>query len=46
MIKWNKKICLEYITQLKSPLEEQMGSNGQKPNIIDRLRQVISKPPV
>jgi len=28
MIKWNKKICIEHITQLKDPLEN-MGKGGQ-----------------
>lgn len=49
MIKWNKKICIEHITQLKSPFEEQQfGRNGQNPKlrqIADRLRATITQLP-
>jgi len=47
MIKWNKKICIQHITELKSPFEEQrLGGNGSKPRlsqIADRLRQLTVK---
>ena len=31
-MKWNKEICVEYITQVKNPLEEQANrGNGSTP---------------
>jgi len=47
MIKWNKKICIQHITELKSPFEERrLGTNGAKPRlsqIADTLRQITEK---
>lgn len=51
-MKWNKKICIEHITQLKSPLEETMQlqgklqGNGHKTTlgqVAERLRGILSK---
>ena len=44
MIKWNKKICIQHITELKDPFEQQ-NSNGNQPRlsqIAQRFRQTIT----
>lgn len=50
-LKWNKKICIQYIQELRSPLEESAGfsGDGNKPKlsqIADRLRQIVAKRPL
>jgi len=44
MIKWNKKICIEHITQLKDPLEN-MGKEGQAnlSPLTQKLRELSAK---
>ena len=41
--KWNKKICVEYLTQLKSPFDEQTAQQGQPSDPIEKLRQAVQK---
>lgn len=46
-IKWNKRICITHLTELRSPFEERrFGSNGDKPRLsqmAERLRQMTAK---
>jgi len=45
MIKWNKKICVAYITELKSPFEEQgLGRNGNRANVVAKILNRLGQP--
>ncbi len=38
-LKWNRKICIEYITQLKSPLEDFKTSLNADNSLLSKVRQ-------
>gem|GEM_PF-6577673 len=39
---WNKKICMEHITQMRSPFEG-MGNNGNVSPILQRMKDAVNK---
>ena len=44
MIKWNKKICVEHITELKSPLEAIVKpSTGIMGGVAEKIKAVARK---
>lgn len=42
-LKWNKKMCIEYGTQLRDPLAETEGGGQGLSPIISKVRELTSK---
>ena len=43
MIKWNKKICVEHITELKSPLEAIVKPQSSMGGLAEKIRAVAKR---
>jgi hypothetical protein len=42
-LKWDKKTCIEHITQLKSPLENKTNGQGNLSTLAQKLRRALGK---
>ena len=42
-VKWSKKICIDHIVQLKSPLENIQGGQGALSPLTEKLRELGNK---